>query len=144
MNYIINKIEFVLENCEVIELTIWRNFLFHSRFNDVRTSIDAQEEQLFENRSCYEYAVLSLDSRYKENFKITNDGSSGKTAFERLQYGDITSVVFKTAYGGEHQIYVPWKGNGTINKACKITEKDGKILIKFDCRPWWKKLIKWW
>jgi hypothetical protein len=133
----ITKLQFVLENCEVITVYL-NNCYHHISFGRCYISYDAQHQDFFVHEST-NYAKLVFDFN---EFKpvITNDGSSDKTALERLNYCDVTSIVFIFEDGSEKQIYVPWKGWDTWagNKAMKIYQDDtdyyNHIVITFDER----------
>jgi hypothetical protein len=133
----LSKLEFVLENCEVITIDL-SDCYHHISLGQCHKSYDAQHQDFFEHEST-DYAKLIFDS---DNFKpvITNDGSSGKTALERLHYCDVTSIVFIFDDNSEKQIYIPWKGWDIFdaNKAMKIyqdkTEFYDHIVISFDDR----------
>jgi hypothetical protein len=147
MNKTIKRIEFVLENCEVISIDMDSHKHIDSSIYRLQTSADSQYENFWMNTSC-RYAIFCLQKdEYINDFYYSNDGKSSKTPWERLQYRNVTSVVFAFTDDTEQQIYVPYKGE-FVNKKMSIKYKktwgviNKRWCITFDGRNIFEK-IRW-
>jgi hypothetical protein len=117
----VNKIEFVLENCEVITLPILENDFIRANFFGIKKSSSLQSTWYSENESC-KYAEIIIPYECIQNLQISNFFGPKQNAWERLNYKDVTSICIvhdDPARKEERQIYVPFKGE-FVNKLMKI------------------------
>jgi hypothetical protein len=141
----VNKIEFVLENCEVITLLFTGNDFIKANFWGIKKSSLLQSTWYSENESC-RYAKITIPFECIQNLQISNQFGPNQNAWERLNYRDVTSICIvheDEARKEERQIYVPFKGE-FVNKLMKIKivkkEYYHQAEILFDGRNIFEKL----
>ena len=154
----VTKIEFSLENCEVIEadiLNCWHTVQVGKCYKSYNTqsSCDGHGARFFEQEST-DYCRLQFELKdfHPKNTNFAGNDNEVPTeseSYNRLIKGrDVTSIVLIFNDGTEKQIYIPWEGDGFYNKVqysfVRKAYKDEKILeIHFDYHYYWHKFIFW-
>jgi len=151
------KIEFVLENCEVISADIkkcWNNIQFGKCFKSYSVQFDCNDtgSTLFEHEfTDYCKVTLELKDFHPQNTNFAGKDGEVQTeqeSYKRLIEGrDVTSICLIFEDGTEQQIIVPYKGEFTnkVQYFVKRKAHDGDDIldIYFDYNYYWHRIQHW-
>ena len=124
----IKKIEFVLENCEVlyIEDLSCLEHIYVGKMYTTAVVEGGLDEIKFSGTEFTDYLRLYFNSKFKDALQTSHHFMEDRTPYDRLMIRDVTSIVFIFEDDSEKQLYVPWVGIGFgPNKAMTIKSFPG-------------------
>jgi hypothetical protein len=136
--YNLKSIEFVLENCECIQID--KKFIYQLLIGKTTFSYHWQNHLNYINPSYKtEYCKIQFTNEFNENsvYYPFEEHFKGNTvsAYDRLtKYRDTTSIILHFDNNENKQISIPWKGNDFINKSQRFKnnsiEWENKNFVK--------------
>jgi len=101
------KIEFILENCECIEIE--RKYLGHLQIKDIRKTISVAAKSMSRHETCDHFSMAAYRNG-DEVYGQLGDDSSLERKYHRLKAGDIVSINIIYDDQTEEEVYVTWIG----------------------------------
>jgi hypothetical protein len=144
MSYNLKSIEFVLENCECVQID--KEYIDQLCIGKINSSyfwqnhLNSIEPNYFTDYCLIKFTknffLKSVYYPYEEHRK-----DSERAAYYRLLKGrDVTSVNLHFDNGENQQIYIPWKGNGFINKSQRVKTKN-LVSIEWENKNFLKEIF---